>query len=66
MIDYGGKLTMANKNHNNKNQTLESMKSEIASEHGVDLKSENLTARDAGRVGGTMTKELVEAGKKRK
>ena len=48
-----------------KNANLESMKNEIASELGVDLKSENLTAKDAGRVGGEMTKELVEEGKKK-
>lgn len=53
-----------NKKNTNKNQSLESMKNEIASELGVDLKSENLTAKDAGKVGGKMTKELVEAGKK--
>ena len=39
---------------------LERMKMEVASEMGVDLKSENLTAKDAGRVGGQMTKKLVE------
>ena len=53
-----------NKKNTKKNQSLESMKNEIASELGVDLKSENLTAKDAGKVGGKMTKELVEAGKK--
>lgn len=46
-----------------KNQTLNSMKEEIASELGVDLKSENLTAKDAGKVGGKMTKELVDRAK---
>lgn len=49
-----------------KNANLENMKNEVASELGVDLKSENLTAKDAGRVGGKMTKELVEEGKKNK
>ena len=45
------------------NQNLESMKMEVAKELGVDLKSTNLTAKDAGKVGGQMTKELVERGK---
>lgn len=48
---------------NNKNQSLNTMKEEIASELGVDLKSKNLTAKEAGKVGGQMTKELVEKGK---
>lgn len=52
-----------NKKDSNKNNTLNTMKNEIASELGVDLKSKNLTAKDAGRVGGQMTKELVEKGK---
>lgn len=43
---------------------LDSMKTEIANELGVNLKAENLTAKDAGRVGGAMTKELVEEAKK--
>lgn len=51
------------KSKNNKNQSLNTMKEEIASELGVDLKSKNLTAREAGKVGGQMTKELVEKGK---
>lgn len=29
-------------------------------ELGVDLKSENLTARDAGKVGETIVKRLIE------
>jgi len=33
---------------------------EVASELGVDLKSENLTAKDAGRVGGNIVKRLIE------
>lgn len=43
---------------------LDKMKMEVASELGVDLKSENLTARDAGRVGGSMTKKLIEMAEK--
>ncbi len=43
---------------------LDKMKMEVASELGVDLKSENLTARDAGRVGGSITKKLIEMAEK--
>lgn len=39
---------------------LDKFKMEVATELGVDLKSENLTAKDAGRVGGQMTKRLIE------
>lgn len=57
---------MANKNTNtNKTnkQAMENFKMEVASELGVDLKDENLKSRDAGRVGGQMTKTLVEKAK---
>lgn len=50
----------ANKSNSSAKDALERMKMEVASEMGVDLKSENLTAKDAGRVGGQMTKKLVE------
>lgn len=50
---------MAKKN----NQTLNSMKEEVARELGVDLKDKNLTAKNAGKVGGKMTKELVDKAK---
>lgn len=39
---------------------MEKFKMEVASELGVDLKSENLTAKDAGRVGGNIVKKLIE------
>lgn len=39
---------------------MEKFKMEVASELGVDLKSENLTARDAGRVGGNIVKKLIK------
>lgn len=57
-------------NSKNRNETsdvkngLNKMKEEIASEIGVDLSSENLTSKDAGRVGGQMTKKLVENAEK--
>lgn len=39
---------------------MDKFKMEVATELGVDLKSESLTARDAGKVGGTMVKRLIE------
>ena len=39
---------------------LNNLKTEVASELGVDLKATNLTSRDAGRVGGQMVKMLIE------
>lgn len=39
---------------------LDKMKMEVATELGVDLKSENLTARDAGRVGGEIVRKLIK------
>lgn len=42
---------------------LDRMKYEIASEVGVNLKegyNGDISARDAGRVGGTMVKRLIE------
>lgn len=39
---------------------LNNLKTEVASELGVDLKTTNLTSRDAGRVGGQMVKKLIE------
>lgn len=40
--------------------SLDKMKMEVASELGIDLKSENLTARDAGKVGGEITRRLIK------
>lgn len=39
---------------------LKNLKTEVASELGIDLKADNLTSRDAGRVGGQMVKKLIE------
>jgi hypothetical protein len=42
---------------------LDRMKFEVASEVGVNLKegyNGDITSRDAGRVGGTMVKRLIE------
>lgn len=46
-----------------KNQNLNSMKEEVAKELGVNLKDKNLTAKEAGKVGGKMTQELVNKAK---
>lgn len=40
--------------------TLYNLKTEVASELGIDLTASNLTSRDAGRVGGQMVKKLIE------
>lgn len=40
---------------------LKNLKTEVASELGVNLTSSNLTAKDAGRVGGQMVKRLIES-----
>ena len=39
---------------------LNNLKTEVATELGVDLKATNLTSRDSGRVGGQMVKKLIE------
>lgn len=39
---------------------LNNFKTEVASELGIDLKKENLTAREAGTVGGQMVKRMIE------
>ena len=54
---------MAKNNVNKKEnkEALNNLKNKAASELGVDLKKENLTAREAGSVGGKMTQEMVNA-----
>lgn len=42
---------------------MDKLKMEVATELGVDLKSENLTTKDAGKVGETMAKRLIEKAK---
>ena len=42
---------------------MDKLKMEVATELGVDLKSENLTVRDAGKVGETIVKRLIEKAK---
>ena len=60
VLMFKGGINMA------KNKELNNMKEEIAKELGVNLKDEKLTAKEAGKVGGNMTKQLVENGKKNK
>jgi len=61
-----------NRSNNNKSnrtlvpearQALDQMKYEIASQLGVNLQQDyngNISARDAGRIGGNMVKRLIE------
>ena len=60
---------MANSNNSNKKlvpeamDALEKFKYEVASEVGVNLKdgyNGDISARDAGRVGGNMVKKLIQ------
>lgn len=48
-------------NQNKKNKALDNFKTEVASELGIDLKKTNLTAREAGSVGGEMVKRMVKS-----
>lgn len=52
-----------NKNENHSKNSTNQMKYEIANELGVNLNDKNITSKDAGKVGGEMTRRLVEAGK---
>ena len=50
-------------NRNKQNQNLQNMKYEIANELGVNLKqgyNGDLTAKEAGYVGGYMVKRMIE------
>lgn len=51
---------MKNQTNNNK-EMLNKFKTEVASELGVDLSKENLTAREAGSVGGEMVRRMVKS-----
>ena len=48
------------KNKENR-QMLDKFKTEVASELGVDLKKSNLTAKEAGSVGGEMVKRMIKS-----
>lgn len=49
------------KSENKRNIALQNMKNEVASELGIDLKKENLTAKEAGSVGGQMVKRMIKS-----
>lgn len=51
---------MKNQNKENK-EKLNRFKTEVASELGVDLKKANLTAKEAGSVGGEMVKRMISS-----
>ena len=42
----------------------EKLKMEVASELGIDLKNKDITAREAGSIGGKMAKKLMKKEKK--
>jgi len=64
----GGEQTMANTNSNKKlvpeaMDALDRFKYEVASEVGVNLKdgyNGDISAKDAGRVGGNMVRKLIQ------
>lgn len=65
-VNFGGELEMAKSNKNvvpEAMDSLERFKYEVASEVGVNLKNGyngNISARDAGRIGGNMVRKLIE------
>ena len=64
----GGEKTMSNSNNNRKlvpeaMNALDKFKYEVASEVGVTLKdgyNGNISARDAGRIGGNMVRKMIQ------
>ena len=53
---------MKNYTNNNK-ESLQNFKYEVASELGVDLNDTQLTAKEAGSVGGEMVKRMIQNAK---
>lgn len=49
------------KNNKETKQLLNNFKTEVASELGIDLNKPNLTAREAGSVGGEMVKRMIKS-----
>ena len=47
--------------NNDTKRVLNNFKTEVASELGIDLKKENLTSREAGKVGGEMVKRMIKS-----
>ena len=59
------KITASKKSSSTSNKSVDNMKYEIANEFGVSLGA-TASAKDNGRVGGEMTKRLVEKAKNNK
>lgn len=53
---------MKNYTNNNK-ESLQNFKYEVASELGIDLNNTQLTAKEAGSVGGEMVKRMIQNAK---
>lgn len=51
-------------NNQNIEQALEQMKIEIATEMGIEINSD-MQSRDAGKIGGTITKRLIALGEQK-
>ena len=68
LILTGGEFEMANNNSNKKlvpeaMNALDRFKYEVANEVGVNLKdgyNGDISARDAGRIGGNMVKKMIQ------
>ena len=68
LILTGGEFKMANNNSNKKlvpeaMNALDKFKYEVANEVGVNLKdgyNGDISARDAGRIGGNMVKKMIQ------
>ena len=59
------KIAASKKNSSTSNKSVDNMKYEIASEFGVSLGA-SASAKDNGRVGGEITKRLVEKAKNKR
>ncbi len=59
------KIAASKKSSSTSNKSVDNMKYEIANEFGVSLGA-TASAKDNGRVGGEMTKRLVEKAKNNK
>ena len=59
------KIAASKKSSSTSNKSVDNMKYEIANEFGVSLGA-TASAKDNGRVGGEMTKRLVEMAKNKK
>jgi hypothetical protein len=57
-----GVMTMMNNKLAVTESKIDQLKNEIANELGIQI-SPDMTSRDAGRIGGSVTKRLIELGK---